>query len=214
IALTDFQDGLAFKTKGDNTAEDPFVVPSSELRGEVNGKVAYLGYGLLFLQSRQGMIFAIVALTLLAVYMYGGELERSGSSIHRGIFAPVIREEKRASREISRKLEATETKMSATENALEKFAGAVAEYAQHLASHTSAIQGLSEASHELKRGAAEQNKVLAALLENIGKINPPSPETAAPEVEEPVVEKPAKKDSTTPGCARKRAWEIDPPTAS
>ena len=82
----------------------------------------------------------------------------------------------------------------------------------------SAIQGLSEASHELKRGAAEQNKVLAALLENIGKVatlaeqgtSPPAPEAVAPATVAPAVEKPAKKDSTTPGCARKRAWEIIP----
>ena len=38
-------------------------------------------------------------------------------------------------------------------------------YAQHLASHTSAIQGLSEASQELKKSTAEQNKVLMRLLE-------------------------------------------------
>lgn len=221
------QPSLSFRTHGDNTGEDPFTIRPQDIRGAVGNQIPYLGLPMLFFQSQQGMIFTIVALGLLAFFLYGPELGRGGSFIHRGIFAPVIREEKRASREIARKIEATETKMSATEDALEKFAGAVAEYAQHLASHTSAIQGLSEASHELKRGAAEQNKVLAALLDNIGKISatpaeqiicPPAPETAAPAAEEPAAEvkepETGSKIIDTPGCARRRAWEIDPPKAS
>jgi signal peptidase I len=210
---------LSFRTKGDNTGEDPFTIMAQNVRGTVGKQIPYLGLPLLFFQSQQGMIFTIIALSLLALFMYGGELGRGGDLLHRGIFAPVIREEKRTSRELARKMGETEERMNATEDALQKFAGAVAEYAQHLASHTSAIQGLSEASHELKKGAAEQNQVLAALLDTINRINtttpagtpcPPATDTVAPE---PLPAKAA--DTSIPGCARKaRPWEVTPPSAS
>ena len=153
---------LGFRTKGDNTGEDPFTIRPDDIRGTVGRQIPYLGLPLLFFQSQQGVIFAVIALGLLALFLYGGEISRGGGWVHRGIFTPVIMEEKRANRLLARKMEATEKKMDMTEQALEKFSAAVAEYAKHLASHTSAIQGLSEASQELKKGAAEQNRVLAA----------------------------------------------------
>jgi septal ring factor EnvC (AmiA/AmiB activator) len=118
---------------------------------------------------------------------------------------------------LSRKIEATEQKMTNTEQALEKFAAAVAEYAKHLSSHTSAIQGLSEASHELKKGAAEQNRVLMTLMENMSKPGY-RPEARPMKIDLPVTEpkpevkKPAKPfhgalNNGIPGCARKH-----PPT--
>jgi len=103
---------------------------------------------------------------LLSVFLYRHELRRGISILHRGIFAPVINEEKRTSRLLSSKIESTEHRMSTTEQALEKFAAAIGDYATHLSSHTSAIQGLAEASQELKKSAADQNRVLTALLYN------------------------------------------------
>jgi methyl-accepting chemotaxis protein len=170
----------------------------------------------------KGLIFTIIALALLTIFLYGGEISRGINWLHRGIFSPVINEGKRTNRALTRKIETTEKKMDSTEQALQKFAAAVAEYAQHLASHTSAIQGLAEASHELKRGAAEQNRVLVTLMENMVKAGqkqetityiretpPPAPEKQKPEVEKPpqAAEKPfhkALRKSITPGCARKR----------
>jgi signal peptidase I len=209
---------LSFRTAGDNTGEDPFTIRPQDLRGTVGSQIPFLGLPLLFFQSQQGVIFIIIALALLAIFLYGGELARGGSFVHRGIFAPVINEEKRANRALSRKIEATEEKMTNTEQALEKFASAVAEYAQHLASHTSAIQGLSEASHELKRGAAEQNRVLMSFAQNMGKIRtvpeampveiktPAKPETEIAETEKPFHGVPEK---GIPGCARKRPLTRD-----
>jgi len=202
---------LGFRTKGDNTGEDPFTIRPQDIRGTVGSQIPALGLPLLFFQSQQGLIFAIIALALLAFFLYGGEITRGGKLVHRGIFAPVINEEKRANRALTNKIESTEQKMNNTEQALEKFAAAISEYAQHLASHTSAIQGLSEASHELKNGAAEQNRVLISLVENMGKIET-SKETKAVKIDAPaaksetVVEKPfhGALDKGVPGCARKR----------
>ena len=60
-----------------------------------------------------------------------------------------------------------ERRFEFTERALYEFAEAMETYAEHMASHTSAIQGLSEASHALKSSAAEQNRILGHLSESI-----------------------------------------------
>jgi hypothetical protein len=95
-----------------------------------------------------------------------------------------------------------------------------------MASHTSAIQGLRAASYELKRGAAEQNRILMRFVENMApprarwerpswKIEPPAPAPVPPPskptlvvekpVAEPVREIPEKqKAQFPPGCARNR----------
>jgi len=181
--------GLGFRTAGDNTGEDPFTVRPQDLRGTVGSQIPYLGLPMLFFQSQQGLIFVGIAIVLLAFFLYGGELSHGGRKLHREIFAPVIDEEKRASRTLTRRIAATEQKISSTEQALNNFSSAIELYSQHLASHTSAIQGLSEASQELKRGAAEQNRVLIRLMENTEKSKPE--EESAPK-SEPAVSKPYK----------------------
>ena len=163
---------ITFRTKGDNTGEDPFAVRPQDLRGIVGDQIPYLGWPLLFLQSQQGSIFAIIGLALLALFLYSGELDTGRRKLQRGVFAPVIQESHRTSRMLAQKIETTEEKMNTTERALEKFATAIEAYAQHLSSHTSAIQGLSEASHELKRSSAQQNQVLMHLMETMGQAKP------------------------------------------
>jgi signal peptidase I len=194
---------LGFRTKGDNTGEDPFTIRPIDIRGTVGNQIPFLGLPLLFFQSQQGLIFVVIALALLTVFLYGGELLRGGNLVHRGIFAPVINEEKRSNRVLTRKIEATEKKMDSTEQALDKFAGAIAEYAQHLSSHTSAVKSLAEASHELKKGAAEQNRVLMAIAENMGKT-PTRQETITPRIEPPAPEK-------QPSRIQKTVAKIKPP---
>jgi signal peptidase len=152
IELTTFQGGLAFKTKGDNTAEDPFVVPASDLRGEVSGSVPYLGYLLLFLQSRQGMIFAIIALILLGFDLYADELGQGKRRLQRAVFAPILEQNQELARRQEQSLE-----MSS--KAMEQFASAISEYAQHLASHTDAVKSMAAASQELRDAVREQNKM-------------------------------------------------------
>ncbi len=198
---------LGFRTKGDNTGEDPFTVRPIDLRGTVGDQIRYLGLPLLFFQSQQGMIFIIVSLSLLALFLYGGELSHGGQSLQRGIFAPAIQENRRTTRILTQKIDATEQKMDYTGQALEKFSAAIAEYAQHLSSHTSAIQGLAEASHELKRSAAEQNRVLMNLVETatdkvryVEVTQKPAPEKAilTPEIKS---QAPEEKMHHTPGCS-------------
>jgi len=147
---------LTFRTKGDNTGEDPFTVRPQDLRGTVSQQIPYLGFPLLFFQSQQGLIFIIIGLSLLALYLYSEELGQGKKKVQRGIFAPVLEEQRQVSQELGQKVVGVEQAMS-------NFAQAIELYAKHLESHTSAIIGLSEASQELKKGAAEQNKVLSNL---------------------------------------------------
>ena len=186
--------GTFFRTKGDTTGEDPFTVQPQNLKGKVGQQIPYLGFPLLFFQSRQGLIFIIIALTLLAIYLYGEELSWGRRKVQRGIFAPIIQESRRTSRVMAQTVQAAEKRMERTEQTLAKFTSAIEVYAQHLESHTSAIQGLSEASQELKKGAAEQNKVLIHLVESMGHISPKT-EEVKPEVEE---------IKFPPGCVRSR----------
>jgi hypothetical protein len=141
------------------------------------------------------MTLTIAVILILAVFLYRCELKHAVSKLHRSIFAPVIEEEKRTSRLLSTKIESTEHRMSTTEQALEKFAAAIGDYATHLSSHTSAIQGLAEASRELKMSAAEQNRVLAYLLKNTEEPGvlwkaPPVEQKPVTEAEPPVQQAP------------------------
>jgi hypothetical protein len=112
------------------------------------------------------MIIIIIALVILVTLFFGGNIVNLGRLLLLSIFSPVIDEEKRLNRSLTRQIEENEKKINATETALKEFSAAVAEYAHHLSSHTSAIKGLAEASQELKEGGAAQNRFLEALIKN------------------------------------------------
>ncbi len=210
--------GTVFRTKGDNTGEDPFTVRPQDLKGKVSKQISYLGFPLLFFQSQQGLMFIIIFLCLLTFYLYGDEINLGRRKVQEGVFAPVIRDNRRRGRLLEQRTERMETGVSATQHALEQFAGAIAEYAQHLKSHTSAIQGLSEASHELKNGAAEQNRVLTHLVEIMAQKPlagvQPTPETEEAVPEQEILEREktapqAEKGKFPPGCVRSRQRHTD-----
>jgi len=198
IEVRDTQFGMAWRTKGDNAGEDPFTVRAQDLRGTISNQIPFLGFPFLFLQSQQGLMFVIIALSLFALYLYASDLARGGQKIHRGIFAPVIQETVRDSEAFAQRMDNTEKVMSQTQEALSSFATAMTEYAEHLRSHTSAIQGLAEASHELKRGAAEQNKALEHIVEALQQRKPLAEEAPTPEKPAPA------KSPYPPGCVRSR----------
>ena len=201
IEVRETQFGTAWRTKGDNSGEDPFTVRANDLRGTVSHQIPFIGFPFLFLQSQQGLMFVIIALSLFALYLYAGEISHGGQKVHRGIFAPVIRETMRDTDTLAQRMDGTEKVMAQTQEALSSFATAMAEYAEHLRSHTSAIQGLAEASHELKRGAAEQNKALEHIVEALQQRKPPAEE--APSLEKPAAPAP-QKTKYPPGCVRSR----------
>lgn len=154
--------GITFRTKGDNTSEDPFTVLASDLRGGVGKQIPYLGYGIFFLQSRQGFIFMIIALFLFGVYLYGSELGQANRSLQRGVFAPILEQ----NQELAQRQEES---LQMSSKALEQFASAMSEYARHLASHTDAIKNLAGASQELR-------DIVGELASHLKKDSPPKSE--------------------------------------
>ena len=102
----------------------------------------------------------IVGVLLFAVLMYSREIMRSFGGLLRTAVNPIVEESHRVDLLLSQRFEVTE-------KALHDFSGAMQIYAQHLASHTSAIQGLSDASQALKGSAAEQNRILGHLSKSI-----------------------------------------------
>ena len=99
--------------------------------------------------------------------------------------------------------------MTRTEQTLRELTEAISEYALHLKSHTAAIQGLSEASQELKRSAAEQNRVLADLVDAI-RQTPSRTEPATTDDQEPA---PPPEKSTHPlGCYHGHRQSTHPET--
>jgi signal peptidase len=143
-------------TKGDNASEDPFLVRPQDIRGTITNQIPYLGLTLLFFQSGSGMAFIAVVIVLLAIFLYSRELSLGMGRVLRTVLSPIIQENYRANLVLSQRFENTE-------KALSNFASAIELYAQHMASHTSIIQGLSEASQELQGSAAEQNRILSRL---------------------------------------------------
>ncbi len=67
--------GLYYRTKGDNNAaQDPWSVRQCDIIGKVNQRIPYLGFPLLFLQSRSGLILILITLLVSAVCLYADEL--------------------------------------------------------------------------------------------------------------------------------------------
>ena len=99
--------------------------------------------------------------------------------------------------------------MTRTEQTLRELTEAISEYALHLKSHTAAIQGLSEASQELKRSAAEQNRILADLVDAI-KQTPSRTEPATTGEQEPTP--PPEKGIHPSGCYHGHRQSTHPET--
>ena len=77
IAVYHTPAGLVFQTKGDNNpGPDVFRTPAADIVGEMTGKLPYLGYPLLFFQSKQGIIFLGSAAGLVLIYLFLGFLDK------------------------------------------------------------------------------------------------------------------------------------------
>lgn len=155
---------LLFYTKGDNAGEDPLFVRPADIKGTFSHEIPYLGFPLFLLKSWQGAIFVFIAIVVLAIFLYSKELSLGSQRFCRTLLNPIIQEYYNANLVLSHRFEATEA-------ALGKFANSIELYSQHLDSHTSAIQGLSDASNELGKSAAEQNRIFAHMMKTMGAVN-------------------------------------------
>jgi hypothetical protein len=102
----------------------------------------------------------IITLVLFALLLYSGEITQGYRRLQRAVTDGDTKENQTETLTLSQRFEFTE-------KALRDFAGAMQIYAGHLASHTSAIQGLSQASQALRISTAEQNRILRNLDKSI-----------------------------------------------
>ncbi len=184
-------------------------------------------------QSQYSALYSIVFFLLLGSILYRKELARLIHGVYLRVSGPPAFEEVYTEPELTSRIKQTEQKMADTEEALNKFSSAIEKYATHLSSHTGAIQGLNAASQELHKGAAQQNRVLMRLMENVenppaaqkknphwkidpAPLEPQTPETPAAEpptekidaIKHPVIPQ-ERSTSYIPGCARNRRKNPD-----
>ena len=77
VEIRDTAMGLYYRTKGDNNpAQDPWSVRPYDLIGKVSQRISYLGFLLLFLQSRPGLICIVITLFASALCLYADELSQ------------------------------------------------------------------------------------------------------------------------------------------
>lgn len=176
IARTlDSATGISFRTKGDNTSEDPFIVLPQDIIGEGTGSIPVAGYLVMFPQSRQGWLFFVGLLILYLCYTQGDNLLK-GTYKLRGSVLGI------SASEFARSQNVMEQKMSLmsgqVEQSLNAFSSAMAEYAKHLASHTSAVQSLAESARHLE-SVVERNE--HSLFESQKPAGPKKPGIKADE---------------------------------
>lgn len=165
--------GPLFQTKGDgNAGQDVFTVHGNEVVGRMTGHVPGLGYPLLFFRSAQGKILlGAVALIVLIYFLIGLFEERQATVRDTTVGLQAVLEQ---TEEIKRSLQpASGATAGATgehqptvippiaerqgENAemLDRLVAAVGEYGEHLRSHTAVMQGLAQATTELRQATEE-----------------------------------------------------------
>ncbi|MDP6452774.1 MAG: signal peptidase I [SAR202 cluster bacterium] len=77
---------LALSTKGDNSDIDPFPVRPADVRGKAILRVKYIGWPVVFMTSRQGILFISIATLLTLLYIpafiifYATVIRRDGDS--------------------------------------------------------------------------------------------------------------------------------------
>lgn len=142
IEIYEKQETIAFRTKGDNTGVDPFTVRATDVRGVVSRKIPFLGFILLFIQDRLGIMTITLILLVISVGLYSKEISEAKKKAGRVIFAPVLEEQQK------------------TKQALHEFASAMTDYAKHLESHTKAMQGLAGAAEKLEEIVEKLNEKL------------------------------------------------------
>ncbi len=142
---------IVFRTKGDNTGEDPFIVRPIDLKGKVGETIPLLGLPLFFLQSKQGLISVAAILFLVGLGTYSREIGLMKRKVQKAVFAPILEEQ----REVKK--------------ALNDFASATQEYAQHLKSHTEAIQGLAKSAEKLAKITEKLDKQLSEREDKKGE---------------------------------------------
>ena len=99
VEIRDTNRGLHYRTKGDNNpAQDPWSVRHCDIIGKVSQRISYLGFSILFLRSRPGLILIVIMFFASALCFYADELSQIRWKVPVRLFAHIVRESKHGSR--------------------------------------------------------------------------------------------------------------------
>ena len=154
---------LAFRTKGDSTGQDPFLVLPEQVVGKESKSISFLGYLVMFPQSRQGWFFLGGLIVLLIIYWNSSLLLKGIKGFRSSLTGVSASEFAKSQSDLEQKMNLMSDQVAASMN---NFSAAMSEYARHIASHTSAIQSLAHVAQHMET-------VLVKIEESKASNSPP-----------------------------------------
>jgi signal peptidase I len=94
VVEVETEPSLGFRTKGNNTGEDPFIVPPANIQGLVGLQIPHLGLPLSIFMTTLRLVFISLTLILLALVLYYREMLPRVPVIRDFFIAPAAPEEK------------------------------------------------------------------------------------------------------------------------
>ncbi len=158
---------LYFRTKGDATGEDPFQVLPDQIIGRESSSIPYIGYLIMFPQSRQGWVFLGGLLILILVYCNSSAIVSNGKKVREALTGVSASEFTKSQASLEQKMGLMSDQVA---QSMTGFTQAMSEYAKHIASHTSAIQSLAQAAKHMEAILSKQE---AALDQGFTANSPP-----------------------------------------
>ena len=152
VRIEQTSNGLAFRTKGDNTSEDPFIIMSKDVTGKETGIIRYLGYPIMFIRSRQFIYLVASLLLLILLYTKGSQITKGAQKFRGSVFGLSSTELSNFQKEQQQQMRNMTDHVTVS---MDKFSTAISEYAKHLESHTTAVQSLAQAARHLEMILAE-----------------------------------------------------------
>jgi hypothetical protein len=133
------------------------MVSSEQIIGKESTSIPYLGYPVMFPQSRQGWFFLGGLVILILLYCNSDYLLKTGKRLRQAFTGVSSSEFAQSQDEIEHKIGLMSDQVSQSMN---NFSSAMSEYARHIASHTSAIQSLAQAARHMESILAKQDSIL------------------------------------------------------
>ena len=147
ISIEQTANGLAFRMKGDNTSQDPFNVFPGDVRGKQTGKIRYVGFLVMFAQSKPGLYLLVGLFIISSLYNNSDQITKGSKKVRAAVFGASSAELSNFQKE---QQEQMRTMTGHVTTSMDQFSAAMAEYAKHLESHTAAVKSLAQAAQHLE----------------------------------------------------------------
>jgi len=152
---------ISFRTRGDNSGEDPFFTRVESLVGIEAESFPLAGYPLMFAQSNQGKYLLGGLIILWLLYFNRRRLLNVIKNARNSIPGISTTEFVKAQSEMEKKMSDMTGQVTQSMNG---FSAAMSEYAVHIASHTGAIKSLAEAAKHMESILSKQDAALSNSL--------------------------------------------------